>query len=42
MISVGGRRCGVNETLDSRIARRHQHIDEAVDIGGIGQEGILQ
>ncbi len=41
MIAIGGAGSGVDKAPGARIARCDQHVEEAVDIGRIGEQRIL-
>ncbi len=42
MVAVGGAGRGVDKAFDAGIARGHQHVEEAGDVGGVGGQRIFQ
>ena len=42
LVAVGGARSSVDEALRPGVARRHQHVEEAVDVAAVGQNGIFK
>ena len=42
MVAVGRTRRGVDEALDPRVAGGHQHVEEAVDVGRVGRDRVLE
>ena len=42
VIAVGGAAGGVNEARDALVAGGDQHVEKAVDVGGVGGDGVFQ
>ena len=41
-VAVGGRGAGVDQALDARVARGHQHVQRRVDVGAVRRDRIAR